>query len=196
MGRVRELAALSAALAGIADGGARSVLSGGDAGVGETRLLLEFAAAARAAGASVLWGSCHEGGWTSLCSPWSEAFEGYPRAQPAVIARLRGLLGSGAMPLLQIAPSLSGTADGAVPNAAVLELGALATDDARFRLLDAATRFLTACAAVATTVLVGAYRENEVDQSDPLAVFLARLRRIADHTVSADLITSIHQRAR
>lgn len=58
VGRAEELAALEAALA-TADGGAPgAVVIGGDAGVGKTRLVSEFAARATSERAVVLTGCC------------------------------------------------------------------------------------------------------------------------------------------
>jgi DNA-binding CsgD family transcriptional regulator/tetratricopeptide (TPR) repeat protein len=58
VGRARELAALDAAL-GRADGGASAVvLLGGEAGVGKTRLVTEFAAGQAGTGTRVLIGGC------------------------------------------------------------------------------------------------------------------------------------------
>jgi hypothetical protein len=61
VGRVDELAALDAAFARVRDGRPSAVLIGGEAGVGKSRLVSEFAGRARAAGAArVLYGYCLE----------------------------------------------------------------------------------------------------------------------------------------
>lgn len=61
VGRVRELEGLESAYKAIAaDEGGRTVLVGGEAGVGKTRLVAEFATRVDAAGGLVLLGSCFE----------------------------------------------------------------------------------------------------------------------------------------
>jgi DNA-binding CsgD family transcriptional regulator/tetratricopeptide (TPR) repeat protein len=58
VGRVEQLDALSAALDEASDGRATAVIVGGEAGIGKTRLVAEFAGRARTAGALVLTGGC------------------------------------------------------------------------------------------------------------------------------------------
>ena len=66
VGRAAEMAALEAAFEAVRQGGPAAVLIGGEAGVGKTRLIGEFAAGARAAGARVLTGGCLELGADGL----------------------------------------------------------------------------------------------------------------------------------
>jgi MoxR-like ATPase len=67
VGRTEELALLVAALA---SGEPRTLLLGGEAGIGKTRLLAEFRARARSAGARVLTGrlSACRRGRPALCA--------------------------------------------------------------------------------------------------------------------------------
>jgi len=58
VGRSEELAVLDAALDRARAGGPSTVLIGGEAGIGKTRLVTEFAAGAAASGARVLAGGC------------------------------------------------------------------------------------------------------------------------------------------
>ena len=60
VGRATEMAALEAAFETVRQGGPAALLIGGEAGVGKTRLINEFTASARAAGARVLSGGCLE----------------------------------------------------------------------------------------------------------------------------------------
>ncbi|WP_299276673.1 ATP-binding protein, partial [uncultured Georgenia sp.] len=60
VGRVEELRQLEAARAAAAQGHGGLLVVAGDAGVGKTRLVTEFAARATAAGSRVLWGRCRE----------------------------------------------------------------------------------------------------------------------------------------
>ena len=66
VGRATEMAALQAAFDAVRQGGPAALLIGGEAGVGKTRLISEFAAEARAAGARVLIGGCLELGADGL----------------------------------------------------------------------------------------------------------------------------------
>jgi DNA-binding CsgD family transcriptional regulator len=60
------MAALEAAFEAVRQGGPAAVLIGGEAGVGKTRLITEFATSVRAAGARVLTGGCLELGADGL----------------------------------------------------------------------------------------------------------------------------------
>src|ERR1700728_317082 len=66
VGRAAEMAALAAAFDAVRQGGPAALLIGGEAGVGKTRLISEFAGEARAAGARVLIGGCLELGADGL----------------------------------------------------------------------------------------------------------------------------------
>src|SRR5580698_1095549 len=66
VGRAAEMAALQAAFDAVRQGGPAALLIGGEAGVGKTRLISEFAAQARAADARVLIGGCLEMGAEGL----------------------------------------------------------------------------------------------------------------------------------
>ena len=66
VGRAAEMAALGAAFDAVRQGGPAALLIGGEAGVGKTRLIGEFAAEARAAGARLLIGGCLELGADGL----------------------------------------------------------------------------------------------------------------------------------
>jgi predicted ATPase len=60
VGRTEQLAVLEGALGASRRGGPSVILIGGEAGVGKSRLVSEFAARSRAAGARVLTGGCVE----------------------------------------------------------------------------------------------------------------------------------------
>src|ERR1700739_4081982 len=66
VGRAAEMAALEAALGTVRQGEPAAVLIGGEAGMGKTRLIAEFTAAARGAGVRVLTGACLELGADGL----------------------------------------------------------------------------------------------------------------------------------
>lgn len=60
IGRTAELRMLAGRLTEVRDGTSRTILVGGDAGIGKSRLLARFARSAREAGAHVLVGACEE----------------------------------------------------------------------------------------------------------------------------------------
>jgi predicted ATPase len=69
VGRLRQLAVLAEALAAVRAGGPAAILTGGEAGVGKSRLVAEFggrAAAPEAAACRVLTGGCPELGAAGL----------------------------------------------------------------------------------------------------------------------------------
>ncbi len=66
VGRAAEMAALESALDAVRQGEPAAVLVGGEAGMGKTRLIGEFTAAARSAGVRVLTGACLELGADGL----------------------------------------------------------------------------------------------------------------------------------
>jgi len=66
VGRAAEMASLETAFETVRQGSPAAVLVGGEAGVGKTRLIAEFAARARSAGARVLAGGCLELGADGL----------------------------------------------------------------------------------------------------------------------------------
>jgi predicted ATPase len=66
VGRSGQLSALDAALAEVGRGHPAAVMVGGEAGVGKSRLVREFAERSRGTGARVLTGGCLELGADSL----------------------------------------------------------------------------------------------------------------------------------
>src|SRR6476469_2919004 len=103
VGRAAELAALNDALRLATEGEPSFVLIGGDAGLGKTRLVTEFGAGARAAGARVLTGTCLDIGGEGLpYGPFLEALRELGLELPP--AELRELIGGVAPELLAIAP--------------------------------------------------------------------------------------------
>ncbi len=66
VGRSSQLSVLATALAGVGRGDPRAVMVGGEAGVGKSRLVSEFAGRSRGAGARVLLGGCLELGADGL----------------------------------------------------------------------------------------------------------------------------------
>ena len=79
VGREAELQILRGALDDAAAGYGSVVTIAGEAGIGKSRLVEEFARQARAANALVLRGHCYEDDWAPPYSPFVEAIEAYVR---------------------------------------------------------------------------------------------------------------------
>lgn len=91
VGRENELDLLRRRLAGVEQGRARTVLVGGEPGVGKSRLLSEFARQARESGAHVLAGACEEHfGDPMPYGPLLEALETFGREYGEARARELG----------------------------------------------------------------------------------------------------------
>jgi hypothetical protein len=91
VGRTDEIATLRSALAGARAGTPATVLIGGEAGVGKSRLISEFTVTEQDAGARVLTGGCLELGadglpfapFTAVLWSGSSAWTGCPGCCPA-----------------------------------------------------------------------------------------------------------------
>ena len=80
VGRSGELSALNSALAEAGRGSPSTVIIGGEAGVGKSRLVSEFAGRSRGAGARVLAGGCLELGADGLpFAPFTTVLRGLVR---------------------------------------------------------------------------------------------------------------------
>jgi class 3 adenylate cyclase len=198
-GRTAELARLTHRLEDARGARGGVVLVMGEPGIGKTRALEEFAERVRAQGTLVLWGRCYEGEAGRPYGPFAEAIGEYART--AAVEALEADLGLGAAPLGRLVPVVRER----LPD--LPEPVALEPYEERVRLLDAVTQFLLALAARVATVLVlddlhwadagtvallrhvarfaprgrllvlGAYRDVEVDRQHPLAEALGTLPR-------------------
>jgi predicted ATPase/class 3 adenylate cyclase len=203
VGRGKEMARLRAKLDEARAGHGGLVMLVGEPGIGKSRTIEEFAEQARAGGAQVLTGRCFEGEWAPPYAPFVEAIAGY--AKDADPDALRADLGYGAPPVARLVPSLHER----IPD--IGEPVPLNPDEERIRLLDAVSQFIIATSARAPVVLVlddlhwadggtiamlrhvarflpgqrtlvlGAYRDVELDRRHPLADALADLRREAEY---------------
>src|SRR5262249_53478623 len=161
-----------------------------------TRTLEEFADHARHHGAVVLQGSCYDGEWHPPYGPFAEAIVGYAREAPR---EFLDLIGKRAPILARIAPALRDL----IPD--ISEPPPVDKEDERFRLFDAVAQFLIAVSRSQPLVLIlddlhwsdrgvismlshvarfvgehpvlmiGAYRDAEVDRKHPLSSALANL---------------------
>src|ERR1700761_7491662 len=109
VGRAAEMAALEAALDAVGQGEPAAVLIGGEAGVGKTRLISEFTAAARGAGVRVLTGACLELGADGLpYSPFTAMLRDLVRgAAPDEVAALLSGSRRAARELARLLPELA-----------------------------------------------------------------------------------------
>ena len=199
VGRERELHALRAALADAFEGRGRLVMLVGDPGIGKTRMAEELASYARSQQAQVLVGRCYDGEGASAYWPWVQAIRSYVRKREP--AQLRQELGPGAPDIAQIIREVHER----LPN--LPQLPFLEAAQARFRLFDGITTFLTNAGnhqpivlilddlhwadtpsllllqflareiREAHLLLVGCYREEEIAGQHPRADILGELAR-------------------
>src|SRR5215470_3740856 len=199
IGRDSELAELLAGLDDAACGSGRLFLLAGDPGIGKSRLAYEAAERARDRGFTVAWGRCWEAGGAPVYWPWVQSLRACVRGPGG--EELRSLLGAGAPFVAQLVAEVAEI----LPDIGPPPLMAAASG--RFRLFDAVATFLRNAAAGQPLMLVlddlhaadassvlllrfvarelgdarvlvlGAYRDIEVDRDHPLAAALAELSR-------------------
>jgi len=198
IGRESELGQLRSGLDAAIAGHGGLFLLVGEPGIGKSRLADELMRQARARGADVLVGRCWEAGGAPAYWPWVQSLRAYiEESDPET---LRSQLGAGAADMAQIVPELRAL----LPD---LDEPSLEGEGARFRLFDAAGRFLRNAAASRPLVLilddlhaadepsllllrflagelassrilvVGTYRDVDPTVRDPLASTLAELAR-------------------
>jgi predicted ATPase len=199
VGRARELHALLGGLEQVLAGRGGLFLLAGEPGIGKSRLSDELARHARDRGAEVLFGRCWEAGGAPAYWPWVQALRAHIRARDPDALRLE--LGAGAADVAQMLPELRELfADLSDPPP-------LSPEAARFRLFEQLASFLVRIAGSRPVVLVlddlhaadepsllllqfvagqlreapllivGAYRDVDVEPHTPLASVVAELRR-------------------
>src|SRR6516225_2085631 len=199
VGRDGELGELLAGLDAAACGTGRLFLLAGDPGIGKSRLAYEAAARARDRGFKVAWGRCWEAGGAPAYWPWVQALRALVRGVGS--EELRGQLGAGAPFVAKIVAEVAELLPDVRPPPP------MDAEEARFRLFDAVAAFLRNAGAGQPVMLVlddlhaadapsilllrfaarelgdarvlvlGAYRDMELDRGHPLAVALADLSR-------------------
>ena len=199
VGRALELQQLRQHWAATQQARGQLVLLSGEPGVGKTRLAQDLIAHARDAGATVLRGGCYEYEATTPYLPFVESFREWTRWQSP--AQLRAALGPTAPEIAKFAPEIEAKLGPLSANAA------LSPSDERMRLFDNAARFLASLAAESGLLLfiddvhwadqgtlsllhyllrhlrndrvlvLGAYREIELDRAHPLASALVEWNR-------------------
>lgn len=200
VGRVAERGIITSAWTKATAGERRAVLVAGEPGVGKTRLAAEMAALATEDGGLVLAGRCDED-VGSPYQPFAESLRRFVDSCPD--DELAERLGPRAADLVVLTPGLRERLPHLRPHAAPDD------DTARLRLFEAVTEWLATASAEQPVLLVlddlhwaakptllllkhvlrhdeplwllviGTYRDTDLDRSHPLAEVLADLRREA-----------------
>jgi hypothetical protein len=146
VGRERELAELSAALAAALHGHGSLCLLVGERGVGKTTLAEQLCEGARAHGIQVARGPSRDAGGAPAYWPWIQVLRALARKRPRSERPLS--LGRGAADLVALVPEI---ARRLAPNGAS---PAHDPDQRRFELFDAVGEFLAATTTASAAVLV------------------------------------------
>ncbi|WP_162606113.1 ATP-binding protein, partial [Jiangella aurantiaca] len=194
VGRDEQLGGLRSALASATSGVPVTVVLGGEAGVGKTRLVTEFAAEAERDGTRVIVGqSVNLGGDGLAYAPITGALRELA-AQLGTDALLAAA-GPGRAALTSLLPDLprrgdepAGTSQGRVFEAVTGLLEQVAADRPLVLVLedlhwaDRATRqllgFAVRALGSARVLVVGTYRSDELSRDHPLRLLLAELERV------------------
>ncbi|MEU9699696.1 AAA family ATPase [Streptomyces sp. NPDC047981] len=195
VGRAGEIAALTDALVRATDGEPQALLVGGEAGVGKTRLIEEFVAAACDRGAYVAVGGCVEVGADGLpFAPFSTALRSLSRRLPdELAAAAAGQEGELARLLPELGDVGSHEPSHEDSTARLFELTArllerLAGDRTVVLVLedlhwaDASTRhllsYLLRTLRRGRIVVVATYRSDDIHRRHPMRPLLAELDRL------------------
>ncbi|MFJ8596693.1 AAA family ATPase [Streptomyces sp. NPDC093598] len=194
VGRAEELGTLHDALVRACEGEPQALLLGGEAGVGKTRLVEEFAAAARRRGAVVALGGCVEIGADGLpFAPFSTALRALRRELPGELAAAAA---GQEEELARLLPELGESRAGRHDEdgmARLFELTArllervaaehtvvLALEDLHWA--DASTRhllsYLFRTLRTGRLVVLATYRSDDIHRRHPLRPLLAELDRL------------------
>ncbi len=199
VGRAEELATLKAAVDAALGGRGGLIMVGGEPGIGKTRLAEETTVYAQLRGAQVLVGHCYEAEASLPYLPFIEAIRQYVVARPAdALARE---LGDGASDVAKLVSEIRQRLPSVPPSVQ------LPPDQERWRLFESVCTFLASASQASPLVLVlddlhwadapslhllrhlvrrlgqsrllviGTYRDVDLDRRHPLAEALAELRR-------------------
>jgi len=199
VGRSDELAELRAAMDDTLSGRSRLVMVVGEPGIGKTRLSEELATYAALRGAQICWGRCYEGELGVPYRPFVEALRAYVRERPD--DELRAELSTGApevatlvsdlrerFPDLPLSPPLEGDAERLrlfegvttfLHNATATQPLVLLLDDLHWADKPSLLllQYLARNLGRDRVLIVGTYRDVELDRTHPLADTVATLRR-------------------
>lgn len=195
VGRADELGVLQDTLAGATRGEPQALLVGGEAGVGKTRLIEEFAAAAARADAAVALGGCVEIGAEGLpFAPFSSALRALRRLLPEEFAEAAaGQEEELARLLPELGEARRGPRGDEAGMARLFELTArllervaarrtvvLVLEDLHWA--DASTRnllaYLLRTLRTGRLVVLASYRSDDIHRRHPLRPLLAELDRL------------------
>jgi len=146
VGRAREMEQLKEKLADAFSGLGSVATVVGDAGIGKTRLLQEFATYARLRGAQVLWGAAYEGEARLPYGPLAEALRDY--VSRTSVETLRQAVTEGSAVLAPLAPELK------VKLADLPDPPPVAAEAEAYRLFQEVTEFLKNASTSAPLLLV------------------------------------------
>ena len=200
IGRTYEMTALRAAIDAALGGSASLVMLVGEPGIGKTRLAEEAGNYAELRGAQVLVGHCYEGEAASPYSSFVEAIRGYLSTRPD--DAVKADMGEGASDVAKLVPEISKRVPDLTPAPAATD-----PREEQVRLFDSVTSFLINASKAdpfmlvledlhwadkgslqllqhlarrfkqSRLMVVGTYRDVELDRGHPLSVTLAELRR-------------------
>ncbi|NQW16521.1 MAG: AAA family ATPase, partial [Chloroflexi bacterium] len=200
VGRHREVDTLKATFEETLGGHGKMVALVGEPGIGKTRNAQELATYASMRGGQVLWGRCYEGGGAPPYYPWVQAIRSYVTETDA--ETIRREMGSTASVISEIVPDVKERLPDLSPPSQIDD-----PDSARFRLFDSITTFLKTVSGGQPIVLmledlhwadkpsllllefvareignsrvmiVGNYRDMELNRRHPLSITLGELSR-------------------
>jgi tetratricopeptide (TPR) repeat protein len=198
IGRAQEMAALRVAIDAALGGQASLVMLVGEPGIGKTRLAEEAGEHARLRGAQVLVGRCYEGESAPPYSPFVEVIREYVSTLPD--DELKTKLGDGASDLAKLVPEIRKRIPDLPPSPLADQ------NEERLRLFDGVTSFLINASKAnpialhlddlhwadkpsllllqhlarriksSRLLVVGTYRDVELDRGHPLSTMLGELR--------------------
>ena len=202
VGRAAEYQTLTSKLADARNGRGSIVLLAGEPGIGKTRLTEEFCEQASSS-ATVIRGNCYEGDVAAPFGLWTEALRSLIEQTPD--AELADALGPGAPDIAVMMPEIRRR----IPH--IVEAPRIDPESERARLFESIGAFLRSAAETRPlviflddlhwcdrpslalleqiarsitdrrVVIIGTYRDVEVDREHPLAQTLAALRRMEHH---------------
>jgi tetratricopeptide (TPR) repeat protein len=200
VGRHQEMDDLKAALEDTLGGRGRMVTLVGEPGIGKTRTARELATYAGLRGAQVLWGRCYEEQGVPPYWPWVQAIRDYAREKTP--EELTSVMGSGASEIAEVVSDVRTKLPG-LPKPTPMD----SPEAARFRLFDSISTFLRNASIKqpimlvlddlqwsdrpslvllqflvremgnSRILLVGTYRDVELNRQHPLSETLGDLNR-------------------